>query len=174
MLRAAHPRGLWNSAITSARATWVTAPKQFATVTAVEETFVVSAIDLDDDEYGEANAEVPMADVAWPDGRVDMLPHTCTSVDIDAEEILGEHPLLHLGYQNLLAGMTSGYDSADMSRLSVDVFYSRIGDILGGEWVSYYLRGKFELLVQRWLDEILDSNSDSWTPWDSLDPLCTL
>jgi hypothetical protein len=138
----------------------------------MEETFVVPAKDLDVDEYDEANTEVPMADVTWPDGRVDLLPHTCTSVDIDPEVILGEHPLLHLGFQNLLAGMISGYDSADMTRLRADVFYSRIREVAGGECASCYLRGEFGAVVRRWLEEILAEIFASWVPWDAL-ILCT-
>jgi hypothetical protein len=110
--------------------------------------------------------------VTWPDGRMDILPHTCSDSEFGAREILENLPTLHLGYVNLMAGMTSGYDSEDLARLGSDVFYSRIGDVLGGECFTHYLRGEFGRVVQHWLAQIVVDVVPAQIPWDAL-VLCT-
>lgn len=132
----------------------------------MSQVFVVEAIDLSEAET--PNAEMLIAPVTWPDGRVDNLPHTCSDQDIEPVEILKRHPTLHLGFDNVLAGMTSGYDSADLARLSSDVFYSRVGDVTGGEVSAHYLRGAFGAVIRHWLDRIVNYMMPPTLPWDAL------
>lgn len=136
-------------------------------VPAMSEVFVIEAEDLDSGAEETSN-DVPTAPVTWPDGRVDILPHTCTDRDLGAREILENLPILHLGYVNLLAGMTSGYDSDDLARLGPDLFYSRVGDIVGGECFMHYLRGSFSSVVQHWLTQIVAEVAPDDLPWDAL------
>src|SRR6266446_920672 len=134
----------------------------------MSEVFTVEAVDLRESE--DAGAVIPTAPVTWPDGRVDILPHT--DQDVGPQEILQGHPVLHLGFVNVLAGMTSGYDCADLARLSSDVFYSRAGDVLGGETSAHYLRGTFGPVTQHWFDRIVNYMMPPSLPWDTL-ILCT-
>jgi hypothetical protein len=138
----------------------------------MKDVLVADAVDLDFSESDVAYAEIPTAPVTWPDGRVDILPHTCTSQDVGPEEILRDHPALHLGFVNRSAGMTSGYDSADLVRLRPDVCYSRVGDVLWGEWSACYLRGPVRTVTQYWLDRIVNYMMPPSLPWAEL-ILCT-
>jgi hypothetical protein len=137
----------------------------------MSEVFVIEASDLGGGAQ-EATDDAPSAPVTWPDGRVDFLPHTYASCDFGAGAILENRPTLHLGYVNLLSGMTSGYDSEDLARLGPDLFYSRIGDVMSGECFTHYLRGEFSLVVQHWLNHIVASVVPAPLPWDGL-VLCT-
>ena len=136
-------------------------------VPSMREVFVIEASDLDGGAP-ETPDDVPTAPVTWPDGRVDILPHTCMDSDFGPDDIVKNRPTLHLGYVNILAGMTSGYDSEDLARLGPDLLYSRIGDVMGGECFTHYLRGEFGLVVQHWLTQIVADVVPASLPWDGL------
>jgi hypothetical protein len=90
----------------------------------------VEAVQLDDGEGVEVVGGILSAPVMWPDGRVNMLPDA-SAEGLGPAEIPRGRSVLHLGFENPLAGMTSGYDSADLARLSSDVFCSRVSDVMG-------------------------------------------
>jgi hypothetical protein len=133
----------------------------------MSEVFAIEASDIDQ-EVQEADDDMPSVHVTWPDGRADTLPRTDTDYNLRAGAIIENRPTLHLGYVNQLAGMTSGYDSEDLARLDSDIFYSRIGDVMGGECLTHYLRGEFSLVVQHWLTQIVADVIPASLPWDGL------
>jgi hypothetical protein len=125
---------------------------------------VVEASDLD--ESNEEGGEIPAAPLRWPDGRMDILPHSCSSQSVGSYEILRGHPDLHLGLNNLLPGILSGSASADLARLGTDVFYSRVSD--GNEEILHYLRGVLGPVAQYWLDRIVSYTMPPSLPWAAL------
>ena len=48
-----------------------------ASLPGMSEVFVLEAADLDGEAVGSPE-DVPTAAVTWPDGRTNMLPHSCT------------------------------------------------------------------------------------------------
>jgi hypothetical protein len=96
-----------------------------------------------------------------------MLPHSCSNEGVGPDEILKGHPVLHLGLDTLFVVILSGYDSADLARLSSDVFYSRVGDVTG-EYLTHYLRGAFGPVARDWLDRIVSYMMPPSLPWPAL------
>jgi len=133
----------------------------------MSEVFVIEAADLDGEAAGSSD-DVPTAAATWPDGRIDMLPHTCADWEFYPDDIIKDRPFLHLGWLNVLAGMTGGYGSEDLARLGPDIFYSRTGDVEGGDTFTHYLRGEFGAVAQKWLADIVSYDTPTSFPWDAL------
>jgi len=134
----------------------------------MSEVFVIEAADLDGEAAG-SSEDVPTAAVTWPDGRTDMLPHSCADWGVYPNDIIKDRPFLHLGWLNVLAGMVGGYDSEDLARLGPDVFYSRTGEVTGaGDTFTHYLRGEFGAVIQKWLADMVSYDTPTSFPWDAL------
>jgi hypothetical protein len=133
----------------------------------MSEVFVIEAADLDGEAVG-SSEDVPTAAVTWPDGRIDMLPHSCADWDVYPDDIIKDRPFLHFGWLNVLAGMTGGYGSEDLACLGPHIFYSRIGDVEGGDTYTHYLRGEFGAVAQKWLVDIVSDDTPTAFPWDAL------
>ena len=117
---------------------------------------MVEAFDLDPDETVLPDDGLPLSDVTWPDGRVDTLPHTCTYVNLGSAELLEGHGLMHFGCFHVNPSMGGGgYMSADLARLSTDVFYSSVDN---DDLVAHYIRGAAGQVEQYWLDAIVSSH----------------
>jgi len=139
-----------------------------ASLPGMSEVFVIAAADRDGEAVG-SSEDVPTAAVTWPDGRTDMLPHSCADWDVYPNDIIKDRPFLHFGWSNVLAGMVGGYSSEDLARLGPDVFYSRTGDVTGAyESFTHYLRGEFGAVIQRWLADMVGDDTPASFPWDAL------
>jgi hypothetical protein len=139
-----------------------------ASLPGMSEVFVIEAADLDGEAAG-SSEDVLSAAVTWPDGRTDMLPHSCADWDVDPDDIIKDRPFLHFGWSNVLAGMVGGYGSEDLGRLGPDVFYSRTGDVTGAsESFTHYLRGEFGAVIQKWLADMVGYDTPTSFPWDAL------
>ena len=97
-----------------------------------------------------------------------MLPHSCADCGVYPDDLMKDRSFLHLGWRNVLAGMTGGYGSEDLARLGPDVFYSRTGDVEGGETFTHYLRGEFGAVIQKWLADVVGYDTPTSFPWDAL------
>jgi hypothetical protein len=110
------------------------------------EVYKIEAQDL---ELDEDPGGVPLGEVEWPDGHRDRLPHLSIEWDADASALMEGKRLLHVGFYNPAGGMTSGYMSADLARLTSDVYFTRMGDI-DEEQQCDYLRGTFSEALDSW------------------------
>jgi hypothetical protein len=133
----------------------------------LEYPLVAEARDLDIDEEDLPDDGFPVEAVTWPDGRVDLLPHTCVNWDLGPTELLAGRHLMHIGCFNLNAGMVGGYPSADLGQLGGDVFYSRAGDI-DEVPQAWHLRGTLREVIQYWIRGVESAYYVPPWPWAEL------
>ena len=128
-------------------------------------------IEAEDLSLDELPSDTPLrpAAVTWPDGRVDELPQFDEESSIDMEDLIEGRPFLHFSFTNEMATFP-GTDTADLVRLSDDVWYSRISTDSGID--RHYLRGEFKSVLRHWLDHIVGGIVFAGTSLDAL-ILCT-
>src|ERR1700722_103851 len=102
--------------------------------------FVIEAEDLSLDGLP-SDTPLPRAAVTWPDGRVDELPQFDEESGIDVEDLIEGCSFLHFSFTNEMATFP-GTDTADLVRLSDDVWYNRVSSDFGID--RNYIRGEFK------------------------------
>jgi hypothetical protein len=132
------------------------------------EIFAIEAEDFSLDELP-ADTPLPPAVVTWPDGRVDELPQFDEESGIDMEDLIEDRLYLRFSFTNDMAAFP-GIDTADLVRLSDDVWYRRISTDFGID--RHYLRGEFKSIFKHWLDHMVGAIVFAETPLDAL-ILCT-